>query len=129
MTTKGYKDLEVWRKSISNVKEIYLLTKKFPKEEAFGLTSQIRRSAVSIAANIAEGSGRKSQQEFIRFLNIAYGSLCELETHIIIAYEIEIINKKELDRFLKNLEIIAKMLSGLKNSLANNSKHKTNNHQ
>ncbi|MFA5010608.1 MAG: four helix bundle protein [Ignavibacteria bacterium] len=81
---KTHKDLEVWKKSIDLVSEIYEITKSFPKEEIYGLTNQIRRSAVSIPSNIAEGAGRNHDKEFIQFLYIAMGSSSELETQIFI---------------------------------------------
>lgn len=86
---KTHKDLDVWKNSISLVKEIYIVSKLFPKDELYGLTNQIRRSAVSVASNIAEGAARNYEKEFIRFLYIAKGSLSELETQIIIAKELE----------------------------------------
>ena len=84
----NYKDLIVWQKGIDVAEQCYRLTKSFPKEEIYGLTSQIRRSAVSISSNIAEGYGRRSTAEYIRFLNIAQGSCNELETQLIIAQRI-----------------------------------------
>ena len=83
-----YKDLEVWKKSISLVKTIYSICNDFPKEERYGLVDQIKRSAVSISANIAEGSGRNTTKEFIQFLYISLGRACELETHLIISKEV-----------------------------------------
>ncbi len=80
----SYTDLAVWQKSMTLVRDIYLQTRNFPKEELFGLTSQIRRAAVSIPSNIAEGQGRLSKREFKQFLAIARGSLLELETQLLI---------------------------------------------
>ncbi|MEN8223719.1 MAG: four helix bundle protein [Bacteroidota bacterium] len=80
-----YKKLTVWQKAMNLSIEVYKVTRKFPTEEKFGLTQQIRRSAVSIPSNIAEGSGRRSEKEFKYFLSVAYGSACELETQLIIA--------------------------------------------
>jgi four helix bundle protein len=88
MYIQSYKDLIVWRKSIELVKEVYKITQKFDKNEQYGLVSQMRRSAVSIPSNIAEGSRRNSLLEYIRFLNIANGSAAELETQIIISQEL-----------------------------------------
>ncbi|MDO8492135.1 MAG: four helix bundle protein [bacterium] len=85
---KEYKDLIVWQKSILLVKDIYLITKQFPKEEVYNLTSQMRRSAISVPSNIAEGYCRRNKKEYIQFLGIASGSAAELETQIIIAKEI-----------------------------------------
>ena len=82
-----HKDLDVWKESINLAKEIYALTEEFPKEELYGLTSQIRRAAVSVPSNIAEGAARNSNKEYIRFLYISLGSLSELETQIILARE------------------------------------------
>ena len=81
---KNYKELIVWQKSYQLCIEIYRITKDFPKEEKFGLTSQIRRAVVSVPSNIAEGYGRKTTREYIRALYIAYGSHCELETQILL---------------------------------------------
>ncbi len=80
-----YKKLKVWQKALNLSIETYKITQEFPGEEKFGLTQQIRRSAVSIPSNIAEGSGRQSEKEFKYFLNVSYGSACELETQLIIA--------------------------------------------
>jgi len=82
---KNYKELKVWQKSYKLCLEIYRITAKFPKEERYGLTSQIRRSVVSIPSNIAEGYGRKTTRDYIRMLYISYGSICELETQILLA--------------------------------------------
>lgn len=84
----GYKDLAVWQKSINFTVEIYKLTQTFPKEELYGLTSQIRRAAVSIPSNIAEGNERNSHKEFNQFLHIALGSAAELDTQLLIAKEL-----------------------------------------
>lgn len=110
----NHKDLEVWKKSIELSKNIYVLTKVFPREEIYGLTSQIRRSAVSIPSNIAEGSARNSDKEFIRFLHISLGSLAELETQLIISKEIGYLEKIDID-----LEEIRRMLLGLIKYLKN----------
>lgn len=113
----NHKDLEVWKLSIDLVSEIYNLTKNFPKEELYGLTSQIRRSAVSIPSNIAEGSARQSDKELIQFLYIALGSAAELETQLVIAQKLsfiesfqEIINK--LNRIKKAIVGLIKYLKG-----------------
>jgi four helix bundle protein len=83
--TKGHKELDAWKKSIDLVMSVYILTDKFPKEEQFVLIAQIHRSVISVPSNIAEGAARGSSAEFIRFLNIAQGSLAELETQLIIS--------------------------------------------
>ena len=112
-----YKELKVWQKARVLVKEIYKVTPKFPKEEVYGLTSQIKRSCISIPSNIAEGAGRKSQNDFLRFLDIANGSAFELETQIILAFDLEFISKKELDSIIDDVTEIQKMIYGLKNKL------------
>jgi four helix bundle protein len=88
----SYRDLIVWQKSMDLAKEVYILTKSFPKDEMFGLVSQARRCAVSIPSNIAEGRGRGSNKEFVRFLQIALGSLYELQTQIELSKELEFVN-------------------------------------
>lgn len=82
---KSYQDLRVWEKGYKLCLEIYRLTKKFPDEEKYGLSSQLRRSSVSIPSNIAEGYGRKGRQEYIHYLYVSYGSCCELKTQVMLA--------------------------------------------
>jgi four helix bundle protein len=106
-----HKDLDVWKKAIEFVAEIYKITRNFPKDEIYGLTSQIRRAAVSIPSNIAEGAARNSTKEFIQFLYIALGSASETETQLIIAKEIGYIEKVE--EKLDEIERIRKMILGL----------------
>jgi len=105
-----YKDLDTWKKSIVLVKEIYRLTDSFPNSEKFGLTSQIRRSAVSIPSNVAEGSARSSDKEFIQFLHYSLGSSAELETQIIIAIDLKLITN---DNILNKIVEVKKLISGL----------------
>lgn len=92
---KTHKDLDVWKEAVMLVKKIYELTSVFPKEEIYGLTSQIRRAVVSIPSNIAEGAARNSTKEFIQFLYIALGSCAELDTQLIIAKELGYINEDQ----------------------------------
>lgn len=87
MIIKSYKELFVWQRAMELVKEIYFLTKNFPKDELYGLSSQMRRAAVSIPSNIAEGYQRKNRKEYLQFLRISYGSAAELETQLIISKE------------------------------------------
>jgi four helix bundle protein len=108
---KSHKDLNVWQSSIELVTDIYLLTGTFPKEEIYGLSNQMRRAAVSIPSNIAEGAARNSKKEFIQFLHIALGSGAELETQLIIAGNLEF--AQEIESFLKKLTTIKKMVNGL----------------
>jgi four helix bundle protein len=108
---KNHKDLNVWKKSIDLVDIIYEVTKSFPKEELYCLTSQIRRSAISVPSNIAEGAARSFKKEFIQFLYIALGSLSELETQIIIANRQGYLNN--LNNLLENIQVIQKLINGL----------------
>jgi four helix bundle protein len=116
---KNYKDLKVWKKSYELCLEIYRITAKFPKEERYGLTSQIRRSVVSIPSNIAEGYGRKTTRDYIRMLYISYGSVCELETQILLAGDLDLIEKGELGTLKKDIAEIERMLKALIKSLEN----------
>ena len=93
-----HRNLEAWKESINFVTEIYTLTKKFPKEELWGLTSQIRRASISIPSNIAEGYGRKSKTEYSRFLDIARGSLFELETQIELSYYFQYLDEENYSK-------------------------------
>lgn len=113
----NHKELEAWKKSIEFVSEIYELTKDFPKEEIYGLTNQIRRCAVSIPSNIAEGSARQSDKEFIQFLYVAMGSLVELETQLIIAKNLSYI--KTIDQHIDKTGHVRKLLIGLIKYLKN----------
>ena len=106
-----HSDLDVWKKSIEFVAEIYKMTKDFPKEEIYGLTSQIRRASVSIPSNIAEGAARNSTKEFIQFLYIALGSASETETQLIIAKEIGYLENNSF--LLDEIKSIRKMIVGL----------------
>lgn len=117
MSVQGYRDLEVWKKSVALVTDIYRLTADFPKEEIYGLTSQIRRCAISIPSNIAEGRGKRSTRDFIRFLHISYGSLCELETQCIIAQNLLLLSPPSCESLLASTSEIARMLNGLISSL------------
>src|SRR3989344_1620404 len=106
----SYKDLLVWQKGMQLVKELYLLTDKFPKDELYGLTSQMQRAAVAIASNIAEGYLRNHRKEFIQFLSISLGSAAELETQIIICESIGKFNKINFTRSKSLLNEVMKML-------------------
>ena len=113
MKIKSYKDLNIWQRSIKVVEEIYKITKNFPKEEIYGLTSQLRRSAVSIPSNIAEGFARLSNKEYKQFLFISLGSCSELSTQIIIALRLEYLRSKEADQLLNEIDEISKMTMSL----------------
>jgi four helix bundle protein len=109
----NYKELKVWQKARELVKFIYQLTQKYPKEEMYSLTSQVRRAVVSIPFNIAEGAGHSSKKEFSRFLEIAYASTCELDTQIILSFDLDFIHVEELNASSSYIEEIQKMLNGL----------------
>jgi four helix bundle protein len=117
---RNYKELKVWQKAYGLCLEIYKITKTFPKEERYGLTSQIRRAAVSIPSNIAEGYGRKSTGEYVQALYIAYGSQCELETQILLSGDLGFIEGKILKQLLERVEEVERMLKGLIKSLSKN---------
>lgn len=102
-------DLKIWNKAIELSVEVYKATSNFPKEEIYGLTSQIRRAAISIPSNISEGAGRSSEKEFIYFLGIANGSTFELQTQLIIANKLNLINHDTFSKLLKEIEEIQKM--------------------
>lgn len=110
-----HKDLDVWRKSMDLVVRVYQITQLFPDSEKYGLTSQMRRAAVSIPSNIAEGAARKGDRELIQFLYIAIGSLSELETQYLIAIRLEFIIKEET--FESQMIEVKKLLIGFKNYL------------
>ncbi len=113
----GYKDLVVWQKAIGLVKDIYKSTQSFPKEELYGLTNQIRRCAVSIPANLSEGYGRSGTQEYIQFVSIALGSATELETLLLIANQLSMLDDGHYKRLSTELESILRMLQKLRQSL------------
>ncbi|MCX5781617.1 MAG: four helix bundle protein [Elusimicrobia bacterium] len=104
MKTNSFKDLIVWQKSYALAKEIYLVFEKFPKNETYGLTQQMKRAVVSIPSNIAEGYGRQYNKEYQQFLSIAYGSLCELETQYLMSVDLKYIDKSErIENLLKEV--------------------------
>jgi four helix bundle protein len=114
---RSYKDLKVWQKSYQLCLDIYKLTKGFPKEELYSLTSQIRRSAISVPSNIAEGYGRKTTAEYLRSLYIAYGSNCELETQILLAGDLGYIECERLNDIQESIGEVERMLKALIKSL------------
>lgn len=111
-----FKNLQVWQKSRELVKNVYLLTANFPQSEVYGLTSQIKRCSVSIPSNIAEGSGRNSNKEFIHFLSYSHGSSCELETQLILAQDLEFLKENEVQPVLNQIDEIQKMNRSLQSS-------------
>ena len=114
---KNYRELKVWQRSYQLCLEIYKIPKRFPKEERYGLTSQIRRAAVSVPSNIAEGYGRKTTPEYIRFLYIAYGSICELETQILLSGDLGYIEAGKLEILQEGIGEVERMLKALTKSL------------
>ncbi|MFA5010575.1 MAG: four helix bundle protein [Ignavibacteria bacterium] len=110
---RSHRDLDVWKKSVDLVTDIYEITKYFPKEEIYSLTNQIRRSAISIPSNIAEGASRNHTKEFVQFLYISLGSCSELETQLIISFKINYLSKEKLDLFLDKLFDLRRMILGL----------------
>ena len=121
---KSYKDLIVWKKAYNFCLQIYKLTRKFPNEEKFCLVLQMRRASISIPSNIAEGYARKTPREYIYSLYVSYGSLCELETQIIIAKDLGYFDDRKFQLLEEGLSEIGKMLKAIIKSLKNkNTKH------
>ncbi|MCX5712260.1 MAG: four helix bundle protein [Candidatus Omnitrophica bacterium] len=114
---KSYKDLDVWKKAVELAKEVYLLTKNFPRDELYGIVNQIRRSSVSIASNIAEGKSRQHKNEYIQFLYIALGSCAELETQVIISKELGYLDDHSDDVIFEDLDHLGRMIRNLIKSL------------
>lgn len=110
---KNYKDLKVWQKSYALTLEVYNLTKGFPKDETYGLVSQIRRAAISVPSNIAEGYTRHSRQEYIQFLSIAYSSLAEIETQLLLARDLNYAQNGRCDEVLSLHHEVERMLASL----------------
>lgn len=112
-----YKDLKFWQFSRTFCKDIYIVTKSFPNDEKFGLISQLRRASVSVPSNIAEGASRSSNKDFKRFLRISLGSCYEIETQLLISFDLGFINEKELEILNNTLSQIIKMMSKFSTSL------------
>lgn len=118
MSIKSYQDLHVWQNSMDLTEQVYQLTQDFPKEEIYGQTSQIRRAAVSIPANIAEGWGRQTTREFQQFLRTAQGSLRELETHLLLTLRLDLAGEDQTQPLLQMCQVIGKQLINLRRSLS-----------
>ena len=114
---RSYRDLKVWQRAMDLAETCYRTTRRFPKDELYGMVSQIRRAAASVPANIAEGHGRNSRGEYIQFLRIAQGSLKELETHALLAQRIGLAEEKVVRGILDEAEVLGKMLRALIRSL------------
>ncbi len=110
---RTYRDLDIWKKGIEVVKDVYKLTEKFPKQEMYGIVSQMRRSAISIPSNVAEGFKRYHNKEYRQFLYVTLGSCAELETQITIAKELKYIQENEEAILLEKLDHIGRMISNL----------------
>ncbi len=117
----NYKNLEVWKKARGLVKDVYIVTRDFPTDERFGLTSQFRRAVVSISLNIAEGSGRSTNKDFSHFLDNSFGSALEVENLIFLSLDLEFISQKTHDELVEKVTEIQRMLKGFQAQL-NNSK-------
>ncbi len=112
-----YEELKVWQKAVNLVTQVYNCTASFPKEEIYGLTAQMRRAAVSIPSNIAEGSCRESTKDFLRFISISNGSLAELQTQLVIAKNLGFISIENLDILKESADEVGRMVNGLQKSL------------
>jgi four helix bundle protein len=110
---KNYKELIVWKKAHEMTLDVYSATREFPREELYGLTSQLRRSAASIGANIAEGSGRRSDNEICRFLQIARGSASEVEYHVLLARDLKFLREEDFQRLSRQADEVQRMLTAL----------------
>ncbi len=114
---KSYRDLKVWQNAMDLAVECYQVSKKLPKTEAYGLSSQIQRAATSVPANIAEGRARQHTKEFLQFLSVAYGSLAEVETHILLAHRLNYVEVDQVNSILDKSAEIGRMINGLQKSL------------
>ena len=113
MGARNYRDLIAWQKGMDLAVEVYRVTRRWPNEERSGLTDQARRAAVSVTANIAEGQGRNTQGDFVRFLNIAHGSLCEAETHLMLGQRLDYLDQADLDALLDQSAEVSCLIQGL----------------
>ncbi len=119
MALKSYGELIAWQKAMDLVQMVYETVRAFPKEEIYGLMSQLKRAAVSVPSNIAEGQGRKSTREFIHHLSIAYGSLMEVETQILIAVRLGYLSQEDAVPITKQTSEVGRLINGLSNALIN----------
>jgi four helix bundle protein len=120
MSVRCYQELFVWQRAMDLVVRVYEVTESFPHKEQFGLTNQLRRAAVSIPSNIAEGQGRQTTRDFLRYLSIARGSLQEVETQILIATRLDYIAESEKVEMLERTAETSRLLTGLSRSLSRN---------
>jgi four helix bundle protein len=117
MVVRNYKELIVWQKAMDLVTVVYEATRYFPQSESFGLTQHLRRAAVSIPSNIAEGQGRQSTRDFLHFLSIAHGSLQEMETQIILTCRLDYLDENRHQSLLDRSTEVARLINGLSNSV------------
>ena len=117
MSISRFRELRAWQLGMDLTEKVYLLTDSFPKSEIYGLTSQMRRCAVSIPSNLAEGHGRTFGKEFLQFIAIAYGSICELETQILLSHRLKYIKTDDLDRISPLLIETSKTIRGLQKAI------------
>lgn len=118
MGVRNYTELQTWRDAMDLAEAVYVATRKYPKEELYGLTAQTRRSAVSIPSNIAEGQGRGSTRDFVRFLTVARGSLCELETQLRLGARLHYVDNASVETLLERSATVGRLLNGLIRSVA-----------
>lgn len=117
---RPHENLDLWKKAIEFVVDVYKATEAFPKDEKFGLTSQLRRASVSIVANVAEGAARRSTKEFRQFLSHSQGSASEADTELVISKRLSYLSSGDYDRLSRDLDQIGKMITGLSQSLSKN---------
>ena len=117
MKLKTYQDLLAWQRAMDLVEEVYRTSHDFPREELYGLTSQVRRAAISVPSNIAEGQGRRTTSDFLRHLSIAYGSLLEVETQILIGQRLKYTGAEKVEHLMKRAAEVGRLMNGLMSSL------------
>ena len=117
MSVSRFRELKAWQLGMDLAERVYLITDSFPKSEIYGLTSQIRRCAVSVPSNLAEGHGRNSAKEFLQFIAISFGSICELETQILLSHRLKYINSQDYDTVLALLIETSKTIRGLQKAI------------
>jgi four helix bundle protein len=119
MTIQDFRDLVVWQRSIDLAEEVYKVTRRFPKEELFGMTAQVRKSSVSVSSNIAEGSGRATTKDLLNFLSTARGSLRETQSLLILSQRLRFLTQAQLQRAFELIQETGKMLTSLRRKLKN----------
>ncbi|MEX2270049.1 MAG: four helix bundle protein [Vicinamibacterales bacterium] len=124
MSVKDYSQLETWQRAMDLAEAVYAATRGYPKDEMYGLTSQTRRSAVSVPSNIAEGQGRGSSRDFVRFLAVARGSLCELETQLLLGGRLKYMDQASVSTLLKQAATVGRLINGLIRSVAPPAEHR-----